>query len=131
MFICSKKNIGLFFALLISFTWSGGVSASESSSSYDNNDKKPLVLLISIDGFKPDYLNRGLTPSLNKLARDGSSAKGLIPPFPSLTFPSHYSEVTGLTPDHHGIVNNVIFDPEIPDQIFKLSSREAVVNFRR
>lgn len=92
------------------------------------SSSKPLVVLVSIDGFKPEYLRRGLSPTLNKLAEEGASSDGLIPPFPSLTFPSHYSVVTGLTPDHHGIVNNVMYDPQISDQVFKLSSREAVMN---
>ena len=63
----------------------------------------PLVVLISIDGFRADYLARGVTPTLSMLARRGARAKGLEPSFPSVTFPNHYSIVTGLYPDHHGI----------------------------
>jgi len=118
------KIIYVFLAFLI--LSSNSVSAQPSESQIA--EKKPLVVLVSIDGFKPEYLTRGLSPTLNRLAQDGTVADGLIPPFPSLTFPSHYSVVTGLTPDHHGIVNNVMYDPEIPEQIFKLSSREAVAN---
>jgi ectonucleotide pyrophosphatase/phosphodiesterase family member 5 len=120
------KNVFLFLVLCLVHVWTGTATAEEL---YTNqNDKKPLLILISIDGFKPEYLTRGLTPVLNKLAQDGSIADGLIPPFPSLTFPSHFSQVTGLVPDHHGIVNNLMFDAEIPDQVFKLSSPEAVAN---
>lgn len=90
--------------------------------------KKPLVLLISIDGFKPDYLTRGLTPTLNQLALKGVLATGLVPAFPSVTFPNHYSIVTGRTPDHHGIVDNRIVDPDIPNQVFHYSSPEALKN---
>lgn len=89
---------------------------------------KPLVLLISIDGFKPDYLQRGITPTLSHLIELGASAEGLIPPFPSLTFPSHYSMVTGLYPDHHGIVNNKMIDNAIPNPLFQMSSRDSVTN---
>ncbi|MCC7005690.1 MAG: alkaline phosphatase family protein [Ottowia sp.] len=89
---------------------------------------KPLVVLVSIDGFKPHYLTRGLTPTLSRLAQSGVVAKGLKPSFPSLTFPNHYSMVTGLYPDHHGIVNNKMLDPEIAGQVFRLSSRESVSN---
>ena len=84
------------------------------------------VLLISIDGFRPDYLDRGLSPTLAMLARDGVRAEAMQPAFPSLTFPNHYTLVTGLTPDHHGIVNNTMDDPAIPGQRFSLSNRIAV-----
>jgi len=94
----------------------------------DEQLKKPLVILIGIDGFKPDYLDRGLTPTLNKLARKGIVSKGLIPAFPSVTFPNHYTLVTGLRPDRHGIVNNRMFDDEIPNQVFHYSSVEAIHN---
>ena len=67
---------------------------------------KPLVLLISLDGFKPSYISQRITPNLFGLAQQGAQAQGLISAFPSLTFPNHLTLVTGQTPDHHGIVNN-------------------------
>lgn len=70
----------------------------------------PLVL-VSIDGFRPDYLERGETPTLRALAADGVRAEAMKPAFPTLTFPNHYTLVTGLYPDHHGIVNNRFVDP--------------------
>ena len=85
------------------------------------------MLLIGIDGFKPSYLTLGVTPRLKSLAQSGVLAKGSISAFPSLTFPNFVSLVTGLTPDHHGIVNNTMTDPAT-DQLFTLSSREAVEN---
>ena len=91
------------------------------------SDAKPLTVLISIDGFKPEYLQRNASPNLNQLAENGAIAKGLISTFPSVTFPNHYSIVTGLYPDHHGIVNNTMYDPQI-NEVFKLSSRDAVTN---
>ena len=84
------------------------------------------LLLISIDGFRPDYLDRKLTPTLALLAREGVRAESMQPAFPSLTFPNHYTLVTGLTPDHHGIVNNSMDDPAIPGQHFSLSNRAAI-----
>jgi predicted AlkP superfamily pyrophosphatase or phosphodiesterase len=73
----------------------------------------PPLLLISLDGFRWDYvaLHPAETPHLQQLIRDGSSARGLIPVYPSNTFPNHYSIVTGLYPAHHGIINNEMFDP--------------------
>src|SRR5689334_25056629 len=69
------------------------------------------LILISIDGFRADYLDRGITPTLASLAADGVRADALKPAFPTLTFPNHYTIVTGLYPDHHGIVNNRMVDP--------------------
>ena len=70
----------------------------------------PLVL-ISIDGYRADYFGRGLSPNLSALAADGVRAEALKPAFPTLTFPNHYTIVTGLYPDHHGIVANRMVDP--------------------
>jgi predicted AlkP superfamily pyrophosphatase or phosphodiesterase len=69
------------------------------------------VILISIDGFRADYFDRGLTPALASLAASGVRADALKPAFPTLTFPNHYTLVTGLYPDHHGIVDNRMRDP--------------------
>ena len=70
----------------------------------------PLIL-ISFDGYRADYIDRGLSPNLSMLAKDGVHAQALRPAFPTLTFPNHYTIVTGLYPDHHGIVNNRMVDP--------------------
>ena len=70
----------------------------------------PLIL-ISIDGFRWDYLQKYDVPTLRQLAATGTHARRLIPCFPSRTFPNHYTLVTGLRPEHHGIVNNYFHDP--------------------
>lgn len=72
----------------------------------------PILLLVSIDGFRHDYLERYRPPNLQRLARQGVRAGGLVPVFPSKTFPNHYTLVTGLWPEHHGIVTNTFYDPE-------------------
>lgn len=64
-----------------------------------------LVLLISIDGFRPDYLGQGATPVLDGLAAEGATGP-MQPSFPSVTFPNHYTLVTGMHPDRHGVVAN-------------------------
>lgn len=89
---------------------------------------KPLTLLVSIDGFRADYLARGQSPTLAALAREGALAKGLVPLFPTYTFPNHVSLVTGRRPAQHGILNNTMWDPSIPDQVFRLRDRTAVTN---
>ena len=89
---------------------------------------KALVLLVSIDGFRHDYIHRGLSPNLLALAETGAHAKKFEPVFPSITFPNHYSQVTGLYPDHNGVVNNTMYDPSRTEQVFKLSDRNAIEN---
>lgn len=69
------------------------------------------VVIISIDGFRADYLDEMHPPHLTALAARGVRARWLQPSTPTLTFPNHYTIVTGLTPAHHGIVNNHIKDP--------------------
>lgn len=71
------------------------------------------LLLISLDGFRWDYCERfpAESPTLRALRREGVTARGLVPVFPSNTFPNHYTLVTGLYPANHGIVNNDFFDP--------------------
>lgn len=78
-----------------------------------NNHLSPTVLLISIDGFRCDYLEKTDTPNLHYLADSGVRSQALIPSFPSKTFPNHYSIITGLFPEHHGIIFNRMFDPDL------------------
>ncbi|MEM0961259.1 MAG: alkaline phosphatase family protein [Bacteroidota bacterium] len=96
----------------------------------DRQQAEPRALvLVSFDGFRHDYLDRDIdTPALDWMA-EGVTAR-LIPVFPTKTFPNHYSIVTGLYPEQHGIVGNTMRDPERlmdgePAQ-FSLSNREAV-----
>jgi predicted AlkP superfamily pyrophosphatase or phosphodiesterase len=71
------------------------------------------LLLISIDGFHPDYLQLPEAATLRRLAGEGSRAAWMQPSYPSLTFPNHYTLVTGLHPDRHGIINNSMQDPQL------------------
>ncbi len=72
---------------------------------------KPYLILISFDGFRHDYLDRFDTPSFDRVAASGARAERLLPPFPSLTFPAHYTVATGLYPERHGLVGNRFYDP--------------------
>ncbi len=69
------------------------------------------VILISIDGFRWDYLQRYAAPTLRQLAAQGVQARRLTPAYPTKTFPNHYTLVTGLYPARHGIVGNWFYDP--------------------
>lgn len=81
----------------------------------------PVTILISIDGFRADYLDRGVTPVLARLAAGGVRA-AMRPSFPSKTFPNHYTIVTGLVPDSNGIVANRMEDPRRPGEVFTMAS---------
>ncbi len=89
----------------------------------------PVTLLISIDAFRADYLDRGVTPNLSALAAGGARA-AMRPSFPSKTFPNHYALVTGLRPDRNGIVANNMTDEAIPGVKFA-TSNDAAVKDRR
>jgi predicted AlkP superfamily pyrophosphatase or phosphodiesterase len=73
---------------------------------------KPYVILVSLDGFRYDYAKKYHAEHLLALAAEGASApEGMLPAYPSITFPNHYTIVTGLYPEHHGIVANTFYDP--------------------
>ncbi len=84
----------------------------------------PPLVVIGIDGFRSDYLERAEVPALRALAASGVRGAGLIPPFPSKTFPSFTTIATGLHPVRHGIVANTMVDPAIPAR-FALSDHDA------
>jgi predicted AlkP superfamily pyrophosphatase or phosphodiesterase len=82
------------------------------------------VLLVSIDGLRADAVGRGEMPNLDALAAEGVRAQWMNPSYPSLTFPNHYTLVTGLRPDHHGMVHNTMLVPKLGE--FRTRNREAV-----
>jgi len=71
------------------------------------------VLLVSLDGFRADYIQRPGAVRLRQLAARGVRAERMVPAFPSKTFPNHYTIITGLRPEHHGIVANSMWDEVI------------------
>ena len=109
-----------FIAVLLLF-----VAAFPSSSAAAGKPRPPLIL-ISIDGFRAEYLDRGLTPTLTALAEGGVRAEAMRPSFPVNTFPNHYTLVTGLRPDRHGIVDNTMNDPARPGVTFAMKARDQV-----
>ena len=83
---------------------SGGVN-------HPSHRGKASLVLISLDGFRADYLDRPDLPNVRRVLQRGARARSLVSVFPTLTFPNHYSLVTGLRPDRHGLVSNIFFDP--------------------
>ncbi|KIP08617.1 hypothetical protein PHLGIDRAFT_104115 [Phlebiopsis gigantea 11061_1 CR5-6] len=72
---------------------------------------KKTSLIVSIDGLRASYLDRGLTPHLVAISKKGLRAKSMRPIFPTLTFPNHWALMTGLYAESHGIVGNNFWDP--------------------
>jgi predicted AlkP superfamily pyrophosphatase or phosphodiesterase len=115
----STRDLLLAFALALL----GGCAASLSDQAprAARDMRAPVTILVSIDGIRPDYLDRGLTPNLGALAAAGVKAE-MRSSFPTKTFPNHYTIVTGLRPDRHGIVDNNMADPARPDVTFSLGN---------
>ncbi|MHB1191597.1 MAG: alkaline phosphatase family protein [Longimicrobiales bacterium] len=85
----------------------------------------PYVVILSLDGFRHDYLDLHPTPALQRLAREGVRAERMIPVFPTKTFPSHFTIATGLYAEHHGLVGNRFWAPE-KQAFYSLGDREVV-----
>lgn len=86
------------------------------------------VVLVSIDAFRADYLSPERTPRLHRIAQEGVRSDGMFPSYPSLTFPNHYTLVTGLRPDRHGVIHNRMTDADIGG--FAVADRKAVDDAR-
>jgi predicted AlkP superfamily pyrophosphatase or phosphodiesterase len=96
---------GVFAALIATTLVAGCVSPGRV-----RPDSRHQLILISLDGFRWDYLQRPAAVRLRALAASGTHAERLVPSFPSKTFPNHYTLVTGLYPENHGIAANIMRD---------------------
>lgn len=85
------------------------------------------VILVSFDGFRWDYPKLYDTPHMDDMARKGVKAERLIPSFPTKTFPNHYTLATGLYPDHHGIINNSFYAPDL-NGIYRIGDSRMVTD---
>jgi len=86
---------------------------------------KPYVILISLDGFRWDYVDKYKPPYLSKFIKEGVKAESLIPSFPSKTFPNHYTIATGMYPDKHSIVGNSFYNKQ-KNLTYKIRDRALV-----
>lgn len=87
---------------------------------------EPYTILISFDGFRWDYANRGITPTLEYMKQNGVAAMSLKPAFPSITFPNHLTIITGKHPSEHGVILNYFKNQK--GDIFQLSDSNQVRN---
>jgi len=71
---------------------------------------KPYVIMISTDGFRYDYAEKYNAENLLRYSNQGVRAKAMIPGYPSITFPNHWTLMTGLYPSHHGLIDNFFYD---------------------
>lgn len=71
---------------------------------------KPYLIMISTDGFRYDYAKKYNAENLLKYSNEGVQAKAMIPSYPSITFPNHWTLITGLYPSHHGLIDNYFYD---------------------
>ena len=83
------------------------------------------VLLVALDGFHPSYLDRAPSRHLRRLADSGVRARWMRPVLPTVTFPNFYTIVTGLYPEHHGIVSNWMKDTSLGTR-FRIGDSSAV-----
>lgn len=125
----SKQFQYYFTTIIIFITTLFFLACNSISKETTGNEPENYLILISFDGFRWDYMEKTDTPNLDRLMADGVKADALIPSFPSKTFPNHYTIVTGLYPENHGIVANTMYDP-VFDATFSLGNREEVQNGR-
>ena len=85
------------------------------------------MILISFDGFRHDYVQKYPTPNFDQFITNGVAAEAMIPSYPSKTFPNHYTIVTGMYPNNHGLVDNNFYDSEL-DIRYSIGNRKVVEN---
>ncbi len=124
----SKCILVIFLAIFAFSSCSRHIVNSKTSSTAINSkdsSNKPYLLLISLDGFRWDYVERFTPPHLTNFIKTGVKAESLIPSFPSKTFPNHYTIATGMYPDKHGILGNIFYS-HAKKTIFNIKNREMV-----
>lgn len=100
------------------------VESSQTRNSMSSMEK-PYLIVVSLDGFRWDYVERFAPPHMSSFIEGGVKASSLVPSFPSKTFPNHYTIVTGMYPDKHGIIGNSFYSYK-KDQIYKIGNRQSV-----
>jgi len=113
------STLRIFFAAILLVTGLSVVSFAQKT--------EPTVLLVSFDGFRHDYIDKHDLKNFKAFRANGVAAEGLIPCYPSVTFPNHYSIVTGMRPANHGLVDNSFYDSAL-DVTYTISNRQMVEN---
>ena len=108
---------------LVFFIYARSFSQSPEKHDYDT---RQYVVMVSMDAFRWDYPEKVSTPNLDYIAANGVRSV-IIPSFPTVTFPNHYTMATGLYPDNHGIVQNSFYDTEL-DKYYHLYDKVSTTN---
>lgn len=103
-----------YLKLILLFSIITFVSCDEDNETQSN---KPYVILVSFDGYRHDYTEKYKPNNIRSFIKSGVEAEGIIPIYPTLTFPNHYALVTGMRSENHGIVQNKFYDP-VRDEIY-------------
>ena len=119
-------SIMLSMAFSMALVLAGCAGRSPSSAPTTEIDARAsrVVLLVSIDGLPASMLGSGALPTLDRVAAEGVRAEWMNASYPTLTFPNHYTLVTGLRPDHHGVVHNNMIDARLG----RFISKEAMAD---
>jgi len=120
----------IFFFLL----WMNAVAAQDTTQQIvpgrqnsPEQQQKPYIILISADGFRYDLAEKYKATNLLRLRNNGVAAAYMQPSFPSLTFPNHYTLVTGLYPAHHGLADNAFYDAQ-KNSFYGMGNKKAVAD---
>src|SRR5262252_4921929 len=109
----------LFFLLSLLLAFSATLPAQERVQEKAHEDvprKTPVLILVSVDGMKPEYVTHAeehgaKVPNLRRMMAEGMYAEGVQGVIPTVTYPSHTTLITGVWPAKHGIYANLLFDP--------------------
>lgn len=122
-FIMKFTLMKRYFELVLLIFVVGCISVSEVKQS----DDPSYVILVSFDGFRHDYVEKFNAPNFKQMIGNGVAAESMLPSYPTKTFPNHYTIVTGLYPNNHGLVDNSFYDEET-GLVYKISDRDKVEN---
>src|ERR1700722_9470026 len=128
MFMFCKTKISflfIFFTVNIVIAQDTTQQIVSGRSNSVGQQKKPYIILISADGFRYDLADKYNATNLLRLRNKGINAAYMQPSYPSLTFPNHYSIVTGLYPSHHGIVDNTFYDKQ-KNETYTIRNKKVV-----
>lgn len=121
-------RVALFVSALLATLLAGCANQPSSASIAPTTaaaaQNSPVVLLVSIDGLPASMLGTGVLPTLDRIAAEGVRAEWMNASYPTLTFPNHYTLVTGLRPDHHGVIHNNMIDAHLGRFVSKDASAD-------
>ncbi|MFB9052305.1 ectonucleotide pyrophosphatase/phosphodiesterase [Formosa undariae] len=127
----SKNKIStLFFIALLPFLFTScktGETLKDSTITTNSkkSEKASYVILVSLDGFRWDYVEKYKPKHLSNFIKNGVQAESLIPSYPSKTFPNHYTIATGMYPENHGLIGNAFYSYK-KDVTYAIRNREMV-----